>query len=158
MNGAGRKDWGTVLLALEPLSQDERRLRRRLIRVLLYAYAALLFILFLVFPHHGWLVWGLWSLVLIILVSWYWVAIKRSVKAGNLKSDPEERAKSQRKMRRQLRTTPYWFFLIGAGFLIGSLGASGSKTALYVAAAVSIALGLLFLVYGSWLLRRSSTT
>ena len=156
MSDSGRKGWGTVLLAREPLTAEERRLRRRLIKLFLYAYAGLLFLLFLVFRHDELLVSVLWFLGLFGLVGWYWVVIQRSAKAGHINAPPVERRQAQRKMQRQLRTTPYWFFLMGAGFLIGCYGAHGSKVALYVASGLCFALGLASALWVTRFLRKSS--
>jgi hypothetical protein len=85
-----RKGLGTVLLALEPLTEDEKRLRRRLIRVLVYADGAVFALFIILFSPEWWIVSLVWLFLNWALITWYWIAIRRSVRAGRLTSSPQE--------------------------------------------------------------------
>jgi hypothetical protein len=149
-----RKGLGTVLLALEPLTQEDRRLRRRLIRVLVYADGAVFALFIILFSPEWWIVSLVWLFLNWALITWYWIAIRRSVRAGRLTSSPQERTKAQRTMSRQLRTTPIWCFgLTAVGVFVG-LTNHRSQTAAFVVAGVSFALGLASLVLATRWRRR----
>jgi len=151
-----RKGLGTVLLALDPLTREEKRLRRRLIRVLVYADAAVFALFIILFSPEWWIVSLVWLLLNWALITWYWIAIRRSVRAGRLTSSPQGRTKARRTMNRQLRTTPIWCFGLAAVGVFAGLTNHRSQTAAFIFAGVSFALGLASLILAARWRRRLS--
>jgi Ca2+/Na+ antiporter len=149
-----RKGLGTVLLALEPLTQEEKSLRRRIIRVLVYADGAVLALFIILFSPEWWIVCLVWLFLSWALITWYSIAIRRSVRAGRLTSSPQERTKAQLTMSKQLRTTPIWCFGLTAVGVFAGLTNHRSQTAAFVVAGVSFALGVAGLILAARWRRR----
>jgi hypothetical protein len=87
VDGPQTKSKLTILLALVPLSEREKRTRYRLAQFVVLADILIyLGVFILAFPQQWWAVSGAWAFINIVLAAWYFVLIRRAIKRGDLPS------------------------------------------------------------------------
>jgi hypothetical protein len=142
VNGAEGKGGLTLLLGLVPLTDEEKRKRRRLFRVVTYADAAVLFVLLISFSKEWWASLGGWLLINAGLLIWYFVLIRRATKEVKLVSSPEDKREAQRALSSQVSKSPYLLLFGGVAFLVAGVVAPHHNPLIFALAAVSVAMGV----------------
>jgi len=106
----------TILLGLVPLTSDERRLRRRLVRIAIYSYEFVTVALILLFSSHWQIVLPVSLFVSLLLLVWYFVAIRRAKKQGTLVETPATRSSALQEMSARFPRIATLMAFSGAAF------------------------------------------
>lgn len=76
--GEARKSRRTVLLGVEDLTEAEKRSRRSMLRLIVYAYGAILVFGIVLFSREWWEILILWYVVGFGCLVWYFTYIRRA--------------------------------------------------------------------------------
>jgi hypothetical protein len=135
-----------VFLGLVPLTAEEKRSRRRMIRVAIYGYGAVLLALLFAFPKYWWAVTLPWFVVGMILSTWYSSTIRKAARERRAMTTPEERAEAQRVTTATLSRAAYLTMFSGCAFLVAGFFARKDEVAIFVVAGLLITSGVVLTV------------
>ncbi len=108
----------TILLGLVPLTADEKRLRRRLLRVFVYCYELITVACMFLVGSHWLIALGGSTLLLFVLVSWNQATVKKALRNGSIAQTSKSRSAEMRKLSGRFPRIATLMALSGTGFAI----------------------------------------
>jgi hypothetical protein len=106
----------TIFLGLVPLTADDKRLQRRLLRVFIYSYELITLVCMFLVGSHWLIALGVSMALLCIVLAWNQAAIKKAVRNGSIVQSPESRSTAMRELSARLPRIAILMALGGAGF------------------------------------------
>lgn len=107
-----------LILGLTPLTPDEKRARRELIRVFVYSDGLLLLFLGLTLSKHWAIVDGSWLAGNFALLIWYAIAIRGAKRKGHPGYAPSQQSRASEELYVRLRRFLPVGIASGIGFII----------------------------------------
>jgi uncharacterized membrane protein len=142
MTGVSRRSWWQILVSPVNLSGDEKRTRRRAVRVLIYGYGAVLLLLVVVFPRP-WLPIALaWVLIGAILFTWLNAVARGNVLRSGWKPSQFEVEAGRTRLSRALTRASVFTVLCGALLCLAGTSAGPRKWWFIGAGLVVVAVGV----------------
>jgi hypothetical protein len=140
----------TIFRGLVSLTAEEKRIRRRLLRVTIYSYELITVACMLLVGSHWLIAFGGSMALLIVLLTWNQVAIKKAVGSGSIVQTRESRSAAMRELSARFPRIAILMAISGTGFAL----AGRYNGDIYWASAFCFACSLGFLIWWQ-ILRRA---
>jgi hypothetical protein len=107
-----------LLLGIPPLTDEEKRSRRRLVRIVVYSDEALLLVLVLTFSKHWAEIIGSWMVINLALVASYGLYIRKSKREERFTVSPTARIEAIQELSARLPRIMLAGVVSATGFIV----------------------------------------